>query len=876
MNYKLNKNILKIFFTSIILILFINFYFAWSYDVWNKGAGCSNVCNGGGNGNRKCCSGTNWVNCVDIDDMFGPGLTTNGFKVKLLEANSTEHCSGSGNTESSCVDEPCRTINYPTNVNTMISMVGCNATLDPVLKINDTNYTIFATPGSQVKISGISENSGFKEYYLLEVTKLYPAAQNPIVLANSTRTNDNSIKTGKNVCAGTSNGCTVAGGEIGEGNLNEFSHTFSSSDFGGYKNILKRIKYPQAGTKTHLSQGATVTLNDKTKNIYVGIPTLVINGPSDVNTGFYEKFGFYERKIFFNLINPTPLDLNILNYSMNCIGGAGVNCSISNMWIDFDINRFKKMVIYGTIRVDKNYLPKNPIEVVLDVNYNVREFSSNPLCPKIYTASSPPTKLRYGLMDYQKFQVGLRASRDFNGCVGENGIIGKTGTSAMPRVNIGFGGSEGSNAVSIDECDSLTLSGQVNGTWVYCSRKEFLVELAKRIAQGWSASTGDKQKYLSFQTNIRRQSFNKTDINNAINELYTDNFFTNRLGLGDDYGQSTITQKEKIQNLFKEVEFKQLEGNLIGELAAGTYNVNINILLTEEQENSGLFNGNSLDPKIKITVNFSELVKKPEIDWFFYEFGDYDFNGITPNGAKTFKNTNLVNRGEILKYVYNGETNNFNNYIFSPSYAVPVIARLKTGSSLSDTNRTFSVSNSIGEVDKFSYWTGFASSIDDGCTNIVTNPKSGSVLPYREADSVNDSTRINFYFGQLDNGVIKQNQTMYLQTVLFWPSDISNSINITNAKFKIYTKEEESNSEGTINVSNVNNNFKVLDLNSMFEGIKNEKICVHYGATGTRSTSWTIFWNTNSIYRDIQARKEAIINTNKDSQICQLRQILGS
>jgi hypothetical protein len=43
-------------------------------------------------------------------------------------------------------------------------------------------------------------------------------------------------------------------------NYNEITYTFSTTDFGGYRSELKRVKYPDAGTKTHLVAEALLQL----------------------------------------------------------------------------------------------------------------------------------------------------------------------------------------------------------------------------------------------------------------------------------------------------------------------------------------------------------------------------------------------------------------------------------------------------------------------------------------------------------------------------------------------------------------------------------------------------------------------------------------
>jgi hypothetical protein len=834
----------------------------------------------------NCTYGGRQVECYDVHKACG---SQNGH---ILRDVTT------GSTGTSCTNQACTSLTD--NPNPTIGLTGCYASLSQQFNLNGNSYSLFADPSAKIRVNGIghqNNDSDFKDFFILNLTKIDPLGSTR-QFSNSLNA-ANSLGTGKNICTGRVNGCTTAGGEIGRGITEFIAYDFNyPSDLGGHNYVLKKINKPSANSMTHLSGGSTIDVVNSNNNVYVGLPGLIVNGPTDVNSGFYEKFGRYERRVLFNLINTSPLDLNLMSYSLNCLGGNGVSCTISSSWTNFEINSFGKMVIYGTITLDKNYLPKNPIQVVLDVNYKVKNFDSNPNCQNFYNTSSPPVNLRYGLLDYQKFQVGLISSRDFNGCIGENGMIGRTGERVAPRINIGFGGSATDGLISIDECDTYDINGNVNPTWVYCSRKEFIIELARKIGKVWEiqqdinrellvANTNhtrifnlelEKQKYLTFETNIRRQSFTKSELNQIITDLFSNVTLWDSLGLDGVYGSSVnrVNQKEKVESLLNQIRFTQLGGDIMGELQAGTYNVTMSIQTIGIQNNYELFNDNTLNPNIEITINFSNTLRTPEINWFFYEFEDDDFSELTPNILKTFENTNLSNRGELLKYVYNGETSDFNNsnYLFSPSYAVPLFVRLKTGTTFSDINKTFNLSQSVGSNNKFSYWTGFASSIEDGCVNIVTKTNSLNSLPYREADSKIGNTNQNFYFSQFDTGEVKQNQTIYLQTVLFWPSGITNNLNLS-APFSIYTKTGQNN-QGTVNVSSINPEFNVVDLNSLFNRIKEEKVCIHYGPTGTRSTGWTLFWNTKSIYDSIEERKSNILTTNNDAKICELREILGS
>jgi hypothetical protein len=155
----------KIIFTLIMifsLLQTISFVFAGYDGIYNaadmtlnkmyEGRGCAAVCADGHNGNRSCCSYDGYrVQCEDRDDVFGPGTNTNGVFISSRVVNTT--C-GTTNPAPSCNDEACENITYSTpSVN--LGYTGCYGNIPGELKINDNNYKVFLTSGSNVKVTGI-------------------------------------------------------------------------------------------------------------------------------------------------------------------------------------------------------------------------------------------------------------------------------------------------------------------------------------------------------------------------------------------------------------------------------------------------------------------------------------------------------------------------------------------------------------------------------------------------------------------------------------------------------------------------------------------------------------------------------------------------
>jgi len=787
---------------------------------------------------------------------------------------------------------------------------GCMAAFDG--NIDGVNYKIFVSPGTKLTNSNFGsynltcDNGAGGSSYNFYTQNIYSMPENTLI-QSKTNVNNSDVPAG----AGGSL-CKLEGGcyfktsyNAGKGINSSIQYVFNEN--GGHKYELIQTVKPVAHNSGVINAfgdlGAhnypeTVKGGDSnTRNIYVGLPSLIVIGPSDINSGFFEKFGTYEKNVTFTLLNKSPLDINLEYYNIVCSPGS--TCEIDRNYFGWPVDKFNgKQIIRGKITIDKNKLPFTG-QVYLDVNYSAVGISGSD-CALFNKnkVSSKASNFSYGLLDYQKIQIGLNSDIDFNGCIGENGMIGQTGPSFAPRINIGFGGSVDSESklVSMDECDSEDLNKINNPDWVYCSKKELLIELAAKIDAAWKIQETifdanddliddlekTKGKYLSFNVNIRKQDFSEQSISRGIDSfnLLT---LTGATGL-EGIATGRNDQVKALINLFSKAKFTYSEGiqteGYSGVLGAGTYPVNIIIEETDTLTSPKLFDSNfELNPNLSITINFGPKKYAPTVNWFFYDYSDEDFNSLTsiPTTEHNFLNTNILFRGELLSFTqnYNKPEFEIGDYAFSPSYAVPLLVRLKTDSS-GDMNKEFYANlQSTQNFEQFSYWTGFASSIDNGCTNITTdslNPDEESPkLPYRESDSKDGE---NFYFAQFDENLVP-NSTIYLQTILFWPNiPGTTTVNLTNTPNLFYTKNADNNS-GSILISQKDSTFSVNTIEELFSAINEEKVCVHQGIS-QGGTKWTLFWNTKSIYDSIQQRKTSILTNNSDANLCTIREILGS
>jgi hypothetical protein len=541
------------------------------------------------------------------------------------------------------------------------------------------------------------------------------------------------------------------------------------------------------------------------------------------------------------------------------------------------------MIISTKAKISKSSLPTS-FTITLDVNYSPKNFIGNPACTQYYSTSSLPATIKLGLLDSQDFQVKLKSDYDQFYCIGENGMIGQTGEAYAPRVNLTFGGATGSeDQIDIFECDPKDANTLNNSDWVYCSQKEFLVELAEKIGQialikeeianilpGDPQKAQKKQdlellasKFANFQAALRTQSLSSTDINTSINYIYNNRTLFTNSGLNKYFNCGNIDcSLTKLNNLYKNngVEFN------ISSLSAGLYQLNIDMnSLTDYTSTNYLFTtDNQLNPNLDIKVTITP-VAPPTFDWFFYEYGDIDITNSSVQYIESANNdyylTNVTKRGVALEFIESANQHDFNDAKVYKTYAVPLFTRIVDRNGIGDTNISI---NSNVDHDTFTYWTGFASTKGSGCETTALG-SADTFLPYRMPDTKKQysGTQAVFYIPELNN--LAQNSKMYLETALFLP--IGKTMSLTSP-VRIYDKNSSRYCDGnlqnpcqyTINSSVQSSSFN--NLQELFNGIKSEYLCVYQGVSNGKG-EWTVFWNQQQLYKDLNASKATITDANQ-------------
>jgi hypothetical protein len=658
---------------------------------------------------------------------------------------------------------------------------------------------------------------------------------------------------------------------------------------------------------------------------YVGQPSLLVFSQQKLGRlNFTDTSGTATQTVKFTLINKSPYTEKIRGFKINCSDNVACTIPNSNLYTDFEIPPNQANVFFGEITFDKKKIPL-PYHVSLDVNYSANGLSVCDTEKNTYTCAthSAQTIFESGLLDQQSFQISVIKQTQQRECINAEGDVGQTGPQFAPRVNFYFGGNVApgtnpypdSKIISIDECTPKDYdTGATNPDWVFCSQREFLVELAERVAKaldlqdqirGYQSAGNDsaadeliakKAKLLSFDAYLREQSISPTKISSSVNKVNTNYMFTD-IGLIAPFTTSgLLSQKTRFANFINGITFQQTSGDqqvLLEEedgypVEAGLYHVIVTISGADSLSKELLFDSSdNLNTTIKINVLLNrDSTYQPPFDWFFYhnESSDDLINVFTSTSGRTIYRTNVIDRGSILDFrEVNGEIDGN----FFATFAVPLIIRLADTNGGGVVNTTYKVTQGDGDNrETFTYWTGIASSLGDGCQTTVSTAQNNKSLPYRLPDSsteTQNATGSYFNINELEN--VTPNSVMYLNTVLYLPifSTETGSI-ILDTPFNLYSRDNTCLGTTTnkctysIQLSNPTNysTYKVRAdptyvITDLFNGIDNNAICVYKDAS-TQEERWKVFWNQEKISDSLSNVKSAIT----DAKICTMREGLSS
>jgi hypothetical protein len=627
--------------------------------------------------------------------------------------------------------------------------------------------------------------------------------------------------------------------------------------------------------------------------LFSPLPTIAVFSEADVKQGFFNAQGDYVRPVFFTLNSRSVLDLKLHDYDIICPGAK--SCSVDKSNVNFVMTPTENiMMITGEVIIDKANLPTEA-SYYLELDYGLVEIDAG---INDFTANSNITKMELGLLDQQDFQVEIIGANEFGNCVGLDGVIGLTGEDVAPRINLGFGGPVDlqESLVSLDECDSS------NPNWVYCSEREFLVEMTRKTAEIFSvkkralealaagrteaevlAISNEEAEFASFNINARDLDLSSGGITNALDGFDVREFnlqnsglnlYTDEVYLG---GISTDEQVRTMRSLFSTITFSDPEGILTGGLyPVGEYEVVIDLDIPEDISELILFNAsNQMNSDVSIDITLKK-VGQPLEDWFFYDnrVGDVFETDVTIDEPDYYI-VNDERRGVIFEFTQDNTTLNLDDSSFYKMQAVPLFIKLENVGG--DINNSYSVDFDLGLTNAqisnpqdpyaFTYWNGFASSLGGGCEDISIDPEiDPQPLLFNFPDSIllENSTK-NVYLYEFENS--KADNVEYLETVLYLPNWSVSTPRRIITPFNVYTKDSSCNASTTgiceTDISTLTSDYSVSTLQELFDGIKDEQVCVASEKKGS-NTDWTLFWNAKKIKSDLDTKKDTIT----DAIIC--------
>ncbi len=662
------------------------------------------------------------------------------------------------------------------------------------------------------------------------------------------------------------------------------------------------MQHPIANTFTENPQ----EIASASGNIYFTNPpgTLIFANPSE-KKGFFDENGTYIEEVIFTVKSSSLFALTVENYAIDCENTTA--CSVDTSNIGFVMTpQNNTLIITGEVRVDKGGLPKN-ISYQLDFNYTVNELGSYPDLGYSGTQSthSYPTIIDLGLMDQQAFQVQTISDYDLFSCVSANGLVGHTGSAVAPKINIGFGGEldDRGYAIAVDECDTFDINGN-DKNWVYCTEREFLFELARKIAeivriknnidnelQGTANPTtlanlyAELNKYTSFQANVRGLNLNESAMQTLLNGM-SETFepgvdwglegYTAPVSFG---GPVKATNIARMKKLFSNtgVKFLNNGGTMANpHLQQGAYDITIDLNKAPGGV-SNLFDGENLNPKLNIEVNFV-FKNSPSFNWFFYEEGvDELFPDEVNATIPSINFSNVTERGTVMDFLHTVGNVDISKVNLYKTFAYPMYIKIKDNDGNISNKFSISTDTALSSLTEeiFTYWTGFASNNGGGCEDISLNPDT--TLAYNEPDSVINFVPTNTQQNiELDKyNTIKESGIEYLHTTLYLPKELqtaSEEITIRGNNLGIYSPN--GNCVGTpttpcvLSIDSEDSHFVVNSMQELFDRIEVGDVCVSQLTQGLTS-KWILFWNENNILKELNTKKQSIT----DATICSGREI---
>lgn len=699
--------------------------------------------------------------------------------------------------------------------------------------------------------------------------------------------------------------------------LDEFGPALSKQlkYIGGYDYNFAIMQEPIAGTYT---QKPKIESSSVPTNFFFAPPSSVFILPlGDDTIGFYEKNGNYEKEVYFTIKAQTYIDLSLKDFEIECTG-ANVTCTL-------DPNRITNptmgknndvLIVSATISTPKNPLPKE-INYKLKLKYDVTNLVSFGPEYRDINIESSLSKINIGYLDKQDFQVKIIGGITDNTCIGHNGLVGVTGEAVAPRINIDTKFPNG-----FDE----NICSPENDDWVYCSQRETLAVFANKI---WELFELYYQAENTVDPNIKNQIYDEInskktfdiyvrnlDLDKIDELLPEDNtLFTTDPFLALD-GADQEKNIKRAKELFENVQFFRNNGVMLNKkIEPAKYTITVELFgpvdslggtdifqdlpaasIDPDFSSNVLFTADDelIEPdKLNLKINFTKTGGEPLIKWFFYEVGVENLTDQLDIQSPTLFGTQIEKRGQVMAFNQNLTDFQIDDIKIYPNYAIPLFIKVDKNETFVSNKLELTNSNAVDNINglinanpakTFSYWTGFASSLNDGCGELLLGEDT---LVYRLDDKIEIKSAtaganeflINLYPSTVQADL--RNGKEYLQTVIYAPifglgnpfsaKLISRNNGFTKNLFGSNVICTTSN-ECSLDINKANSNFIVdrsFAISNIIQGIKNSDICVNANQIGLDSTvDWTIFWNEEKIIETLRTNKDAVINADSTSKYC--------
>jgi len=471
---------------------------------------------------------------------------------------------------------------------------------------------------------------------------------------------------------------------------------------------------------------------------------------------------------------------------------------------------------------------------------------------------------------------------DQNFCIGFNGVFGRTGERARPRVLLSWDWVD----FGLIECDK---ESSVDDEFLYCDPTQFSIELARKLHEIEELEGRDVDSLTSFKAFLIADNYSD-DLQRDFAYYYGNSFFETPEWFGSVSGPWKDYFEDPNRLKFEDADLE----------SSGLYQVDLGFSFDVEEWRffeSGL-------PVATITVRFSKLhdagVEVPDSPFYHLPFNglvgtlredasgkkeraDYGLGFINESGpiALAYSGSELVGTAALDGSEISGpkdySTESFNEFAklnqekrgvllevdtknsklsFLPGRAVPVVSGIKSHDTVAESFYSlFEGGDAMGAADDYvSFWNGFASS-DSQCGDFYGNrlfqgkeDGKASVFSEKCVPALRENTSFGFKWIDVIN-----NQYLFQKSVFYLPLGKSYSLkNACNDQMSVFAANGEASSKNSESVS-LDSLWAAETIGEVIELIGSKDVCVHSG-----EDSYLFYWNEQRLEDSARDSENAI------------------